>query len=308
MGLKGFEKLKKKIPKYRGWRAAGLGLLLLLAFVTAFTLMVLVDSLARIFPLVSILVLSEPILPILGVLFCELIAFRLLWGVWHNRDRYLAELGDLAYQKIVPQGFIGVTWVLAICIHIYVPIDALPAGTPGNPITTILSRSLLSLLGMPVGFDLALRIIGSVICIIMGMLTIRSALWTFGMDYMALVYLYYPSESQLQQHEIYSVIRHPTYFGVLLFAMGGLWLRFSVYSLLLFFLFVGGLLAHITFVEEKELRERFGKSFIEYQQGVPALRIRLRDLPVYFRFLIKRGSKKPRKSNNDFTSKALTVV
>ena len=78
MHLKGLKTLKKNIPKYSGWRAAGLGLLLLLAFVTAFTLMLLVDSLARIFPQVSVLVMSEPILPILGVVLCELIAFRLL--------------------------------------------------------------------------------------------------------------------------------------------------------------------------------------------------------------------------------------
>ena len=106
---------------------------------------------------------------------------------------------------------------------------------------------------------------------------------------MALVYLYYPAESQMQQHEIYSVIRHPTYFGVLTLAMGGLWLRFSMYALILFLMFLFGLLAHIYFVEEKELRERFGESFIEYQKRVPALHVRIRDLRIYIRFLIKRG-------------------
>ena len=290
MQLKGWDKLKKKIPKYLGWGAAVISLLLLLAFVTAFILMVLVDSVARIFPHAFVLVLIEPILPVLGALLCQLIAFRLIWGVWHNRDRYVAELGELAYQKAIPRGFFGISWIFAICIHIYVPIETLPTGTPVNPLTAILSQSLLLYLGIPVGFDLAFRILGSIILVIFGMLTVRSALLTFGIDYMALVYLYYPAESQIQQHEIYSVIRHPTYLAALLFAMGGLWFRFSVYSLVLFFMFLVGFLVHIVFVEEKELQERFGEVFIEYQKRVPALRIRLRDLRVYIRFLTKRST------------------
>ncbi|MHA2314533.1 MAG: isoprenylcysteine carboxylmethyltransferase family protein [Candidatus Hermodarchaeia archaeon] len=234
MQLKGWDKLKEKLPKYLGWRAAGLGVLLLLAFVTAFTFMVLIDSVARIFPHISVLVLSEPILPVLGSLLCQIIAFRLIWSVWHNRDRYVQELGELAYQKVFPRAFFGISWIFAICVHIYVPIEILPTGMPVNPLTAMLSQSLLSLLGMPVGFDLAIRIIGSVIFVIFGMLTIRSALLTFGVDYMTLVYLYYPAESQVQQHEIYSVIRHPTYLGAIFFALGGLWFRFSVYSLVVF--------------------------------------------------------------------------
>jgi len=290
MPLKGMDKLKEQIPKYLGWRAAGIGLLLLMAFVTALTLMILTDSAARIFPHISIFVLPEPIFPILGVLVCELIAFRLVWSVWHNKDRYVAELGALAYQKAIPRGFFGISWILAICVHIYVPLDILPAGTPVNPITVMLSKSILSFLGIPVEFDLTIRIIMSFIFIIMGLLTIRSALLTFGVDYMALVYLYYPAESQIQQHEIYSVIRHPTYFGVLSIAMGGMWFRFTVYSLVFFVMFLLGLLAHIFLVEEKELRERFGEVFSEYQKRVPALRIRFRDLRIYLRFLTKKGT------------------
>ncbi|MFX1342171.1 MAG: methyltransferase family protein [Promethearchaeota archaeon] len=290
MQLKGWDKLKEKIPKYLGWRAAGLGLILILAFLTAFTLMVLIDSMARIFPQVFVLVLIEPILPILGALLCQLVAFRLIWSVWHNRDRYVAELGELAYQKVFPRAFFGISWIFAIFVHIYVPIEIFPAGTPVNPLTVMLSQSLLLFVGVPHGFDLAIRIIGSFIFVIFGMLTIRSALLTFGVDYMTLIYLYYPTESQIQQHEIYSVIRHPTYLGVLLFAMGGLWLRISVYSLVLFVILLLGFMTHIFLVEEKELRERFGKDFIEYQKRVPALRIRLRDLRVYIRFLAKRGT------------------
>ena len=288
MQLKGWDTLKAKLPKYVGWRAVGLGVLLLLSFVTAFTLMVLIDSVARIFQHVSVLVLIEPILPILGALLCQLIAFRVIWRVWNNRDRYVQELGEQAYQKAFPQAFIGISWIFALFVHIYVPIEVLPTGMPVNSLTALFAQSLFSFVGVPGGFDILIRIIGSFVFVIFGMLTILSALLTFGVDYMALVYLYYPNESQIQQHEIYSVIRHPTYLGAILFALGGLWLRFSVYSLVLFFMFLVGFWVHIVFVEEKELRERFGEAFIEYQKRVPALRIRFRDLRVYIRFLTKR--------------------
>lgn len=290
MPVKGVDKLRAKLPKYMGWRWVGLGLLVVMGFVTVFTLMLLTDSMARICPYTSFLVLIEPILPILGVLICELIAFRLLWGMWHNRDRYVAELGELAYQKAIPRGLFGISWVFAICLHIYVPLDALPAGTPVNPVTAFLARSLLAFLGIPIEFDSIIRIVGSVVLLILGALTVRSAVLTFGVDYMTLVYLYYPNESEVQQHAIYSVIRHPTYFGVLVIAAGGMWLRFSVYSLVFFVAFLLGLMTHIFVVEEKELRERFGEPFIEYQKRVPALHVRIRDLRTYLRFLVMRGA------------------
>ncbi|MHA2379944.1 MAG: methyltransferase family protein [Candidatus Thorarchaeota archaeon] len=289
MHLKGIDKFREKIPKYSGWRAAALGVLLLLAFVTGLTLMLLADSLARIYPHIPVFVLIEPILPILGVLMCELVAFRLVWGVWHHREEYVAEFGDLAYQRVIPRGLFGISWVLAICFHIYVPMDTLPTGVPVNPITVTFSRSILLLLGVPVEFDLAIRVLGSLILIILGSLTARSALLTFGIDYMALVYLYYPDESEIQEHEIYSVIRHPAYFGVLCLAAGGLMLRLSVFSFVLFLMFLLGLLAHILLVEEKELMERFGEAFIAYRERVPALYIRIRNFRTFFRFLVRKG-------------------
>jgi protein-S-isoprenylcysteine O-methyltransferase Ste14 len=289
MHLKGMDTFREKLPRYSGWRAAALGLIILASSVTAFILMVLVDSAARIYPHIPVLVLIEPVLPILAVLVCELIAFRFVWRVWHNRDKYLAELGELAYQKAIPQGLFGISLVFVVCIHIYVPMHTLSTGTPANSITVTLSQSILSFLGIPLEIDLAIRVIGSAVFIIIGALTARSAVLTFGIDYMALVYLYYPEESEIQQHEIYSVLRHPAYFGVLSIAAGGLVLGLSVFSFAFFLMFLLGLLAHIRLVEEKELIERFGESYVEYQKSVPALHIRWRDLKAYFRFLTGRG-------------------
>jgi protein-S-isoprenylcysteine O-methyltransferase Ste14 len=101
---------------------------------------------------------------------------------------------------------------------------------------------------------------------------------------MAVVYLYFPEESEIQQHEIYSVIRHPTYLAGILLGTAGLFFRFSVYSIFM------GLLVFLVFrlqiwKEEKELVERFGEGFTEYQEKVPALFVRPRKIRAYFRFL-----------------------
>ncbi len=101
---------------------------------------------------------------------------------------------------------------------------------------------------------------------------------------MAVVYLYFPEESEIQEHEIYSVIRHPTYLAGVILGTAGLFFRFSVYSILM------ALWIYLVFrlqiwKEEKELVERFGEGFVDYQMRVPALLIRPSKIRAYFRFL-----------------------
>jgi protein-S-isoprenylcysteine O-methyltransferase Ste14 len=139
-------------------------------------------------------------------------------------------------------------------------------------------------MGDPLGIELWIRMILSFILLVLGMLTLRAALFTFGLDYMAVVYLFFPEESEVQQHEIYSVIRHPAYLSGVLLSAAGLFSRFSVYSILLF------LLVYLVFrlqiwKEEKELVERFGEGYNEYRKKVPALLVRPSKMKAYFRFL-----------------------
>ncbi|UCE08999.1 MAG: hypothetical protein JSW61_08370 [Candidatus Thorarchaeota archaeon] len=290
MYLKGMDKFREKLPKYTGRKIALLGLVILATWTAVFILLLLADSIARLYPQISVLVTAEPVIPVVAALIVQLMAFGLIWRVWHNKDRFRKELGDLAYQKAIPRGLFGVSLVVAVCLHIYVPIGALPFGPPVNDLTTALSEPFLSILGVPFEIDISIRVLGALFFIILGMLTVRSAVFTFGIDYMALVYLYFPEESEIQQHEIYSVLRHPAYFAVLSFALGGFLFQMSVYSFSFFFMFFLGLMAHILLVEEKELEERFGDSFREYRQRVPALRIRAQDLRKFFRFLTKKGT------------------
>ena len=114
-------------------------------------------------------------------------------------------------------------------------------------------------------------------------IAVRS-LQTFGLDYMALVYLYFPEEGQLQEHAIYSVLRHPAYSGVLTAALGGMLFTFTPYSIIFFIAFMTAFYMHVYLVEEKELLSRFGESFQEYRKKVPALFVKpdkIKDLLVF---------------------------
>jgi len=105
---------------------------------------------------------------------------------------------------------------------------------------------------------------------------------------MALMYLYYPEESDLQRQQIYSILRHPSYFGLILISLGGLFLRFSFYSIMSFLLVLIGFYIHITFVEEKELIERFGNTYLDYKKEVPSLFVKPRHLKLFLKFLFNR--------------------
>jgi protein-S-isoprenylcysteine O-methyltransferase Ste14 len=101
---------------------------------------------------------------------------------------------------------------------------------------------------------------------------------------MGVVYLYFPEESEVQDHEIYSIIRHPTYFGGVLLGLSGLVFRLSVYSILMFFT-VYGIFWLQARREEGELGKRFGESYKEYMKNVPRLHIGIRNMPKYIQFL-----------------------
>jgi protein-S-isoprenylcysteine O-methyltransferase Ste14 len=122
------------------------------------------------------------------------------------------------------------------------------------------------------------------------MAVVRKALKIFGIDYMGLAYIYYPNESTLQDHEIYSILRHPTYHTLMLFSFGSISLRFSIYSIIFFFIFIIGINLHLKFVEEKELIQRFGEQYKKYKEKVPALFVRFKDLKRYFSIILKKSN------------------
>jgi protein-S-isoprenylcysteine O-methyltransferase Ste14 len=220
--------------------------------------------------------------------------FLLIYNIWHKREKFIKESKETAYQRGLKYGLVGIPLATSTIIHTLLPIETLLSVSPVNGLTITLSTQLTSLFLNQTAFllnwptiDLVLRTV-CVVAFTLGFLTVFRAVQTFGVDYLAFLYLYYPEESELQEHEIYSVLRHPLYSGVVSIFLGAVFARFSVYSILFFIIFLVGLLCHIRLVEERELIKRFGESYREYQKRVPALIVRPSKIGVYLKFLMGR--------------------
>ena len=288
MKFKGIDKLREKLPAYPGKRIFLLPLRGVVGAVLAYSILILIDILPRLFPDMALLVILEPILPILGTLFFGILAVQLIALLWKKRNQMKQEYGDLAYQMMIPKGVMGVMLIPSVIFHAATSIRSLPFGVPVNDWTTQFSQSLLPLLGIPSEIDVLLRLILSGVVVILGLLVIRSAILTFGIDYMMVVYLYFPEESEVQNHEIYSVVRHPTYMGGVILAVAAMVFRCSVYSILLGI--IGFLIFRVhLFREEAELLDRFGEGYGDYMKNVPALHVRIRDLKSLVKFLRVRA-------------------
>lgn len=123
------------------------------------------------------------------------------------------------------------------------------------------------------------------------MLVSGAALWirsifAFGADNLSLLYVYYPEEGEIVNSSIYGVLRHPVYAGVLRVGIGLALLNGNANALAFALLMPLGLFSWIRLAEERELIERFGKSYLEYRIKVPAFWPRIKDIPAYIRFLI----------------------
>lgn len=123
-----------------------------------------------------------------------------------------------------------------------------------------------------------------------GITMIIRSLQTFGFDYMTVIYLYFPEESKIQNHEIYSLLRHPTYTGALLIGLGGMCSTLTLYSVIFFIVYFAAFCIHIHFVEEKELIVRFGPSYREYMKKVPAFFVKPDQLGIFLGFLLGKRS------------------
>jgi protein-S-isoprenylcysteine O-methyltransferase Ste14 len=123
------------------------------------------------------------------------------------------------------------------------------------------------------------------------MLVVGAGLWirgilAFGMDNLALLYVYFPEEGKLVNSNIYSVLRHPVYAGVLRVIIGLALINGNANSIAFILFAPLGLTGWIRLVEEKELLERFGASYADYRKRVPAFWPKWRDLGKFFGFLL----------------------
>jgi protein-S-isoprenylcysteine O-methyltransferase Ste14 len=252
MNFKGMEKFEKHVPdlKTTGGRVRiGLYALALFTLVTAY--FIVSDNI----PTWSID--SQIIIVALGFLIMSMFFSR--------RGLYREKYKELAYRQAFVHFCIpGLALILSAVAHAaYMNGPFVPRGWWTIVFTTLGWYTLIS---------------GAI-------LGIRSIL-TFGVDYLTMLYVYQPEESEIVNSSIYGVLRHPVYAGVLRVGIGLALLNGNANALAFALLMPLGLTGWIRLVEERELIERFGKSYLEYRIKVPAFWPRIKDIPAYIRFLI----------------------
>ncbi|MFX0061762.1 MAG: methyltransferase family protein [Candidatus Hermodarchaeota archaeon] len=283
------------LPDYKEKRLVLIPLRVIIVTIVTLTALYVLDFTPRYFPTINWLTMLEPFFPYLGSSIAIIGGLYLVHQTWYRKEKYLAEDKERAYQKTVKFTFTGIPMVFIGTLHAFLPVTKVPLNlisipSPINPITSFLSTSIFQLivqnLGTPFFDDFLIRFILSSFFFILGLTTAFRSINVFGIDNAALVYLYYPEESKIVDHKIYSIVRHPLYVSVLNFALSAMMSQFSLYSIGIFVIWIIAFAHHIFFVEEKELIERFGEDYLKYKETVPALLIRPKNWGKYLRFLL----------------------
>jgi protein-S-isoprenylcysteine O-methyltransferase Ste14 len=201
--------------------------------------------------------------PLVGQMIVATLAFGILSLLIGQRHRLREHYGALAYQTAIYRyGLAGMPLIPVMITH--------PGFVGGERV-----------LPLAISLPIALYLLA------VGALLIYRAIMTFGIDTLAIVYVYFPEEGRLVDNRVYSVLRHPLYAGVLRVGIGlGVWSGTPM-SLIVAASLPVGLSLWLWLVEERELLERFGQGYREYRRRVPAFVTRPRDLPTLWGFLLR---------------------
>jgi protein-S-isoprenylcysteine O-methyltransferase Ste14 len=253
MTIKGLDQLRNHVPDLN----TPLGVLrfILLPILLFFLITTFFDAIPFTWPFWQLV--AEILLGGLG--------FGLLYQFFRSKQDFKARFGPLAYRQAAQRfGLPGVTIIIAMIARIrYLPGPAIPHS----------------------GGDIVLPALGWVL-IGMGVLLGLRTVQIFGIDNLTMLYVYFPEESHLVNHQIYNILRHPAYAAVLFLAFGLALLNGSWVALAGALIFLLGLWGWVRLVEEKELIQRFGAAYAEYRKRVPAFWPHLRDLRAFFGFLM----------------------
>jgi protein-S-isoprenylcysteine O-methyltransferase Ste14 len=253
MNLKSLDQLRKHIPDYN----TPLGVLrLLFPPILSFYLVT---------ALLSTKLLARAAWPLFGEILFGVLGFSWISLFFRYKDDYKARFGPLAYSKAVSRfGYPGVAIIAAVVARIHT--------IPGPEFPHY-------------GWFIILQALGWIL-IAVGLLLFLRTLRIFGLDYLTMLYVYFPEESHLIDHKIYNILRHPAYASALSIAFGLALLNGNWFAIACALIFALGLWGQVRLVEEKELIERFGPGYLEYRQRVPAFWPRLGDLKGFFEFLV----------------------
>jgi protein-S-isoprenylcysteine O-methyltransferase Ste14 len=256
MNIKGLDQLRKHVPDLN----TPFGLLRL--YFLPVLLIILVSS------LLTTKSLAWPFWSLPGEVAAGGLGFFWLYLFFRFKGDFKARFGPLAYSKAVSRfGYPGVAIIATVVARI--------GSIPGPGIPRYWWYNVLPALGWAL--------------IAVSLLLFLRVLQTFGVDNLTMLYVYFPEESHLVNHKIYTVLRHPAYAGAQRIAIGLALLNGNWFALASALIFGLGLWGWVRLVEERELIERFGPAYVEYRQRVPAFWPRRGDLKSFFEFLIAGG-------------------
>ena len=255
MELKGLHELREYVPDLRTpVRTLWIGVLA----VGIFSLMI------------NFYILVNRYLPIWGpdgqIIFTT-IGFLLMRMFFTRKKSYIDQYGDLAYRNAFGRFALpGLMIVLASIAYTgYIPGPRIPISW----------------------WAIVTPILGWYFVFIGVVLWIR-AIFTFGLDNLAMLYVYFPKEGHRVDNSIYEVLRHPVYAGVLRLGLGLAFLNGNIFAIIFGLLILPfGLFTWVRLVEEKELVERFEDEYLDYRKATPAFWPRPRNLGKFFSFLIR---------------------
>lgn len=176
------------------------------------------------------------------------LGFLLIGRFFWQKRAYQEKYGDLAYRNaFVHFALPGLAIIFAAVAH--------SAYMPGLEVPAVWWKVYLTALGwffLGTGAGLWAR---SVI--------------VFGVDNLALLYVYHPEAGRLVDTQIYGILRHPVYSGVLRVTIGLCLLNANWPALVFAALAPLGMTGWVRLVEERELLQRF-PDYAAYRQRVPA--------------------------------------
>jgi protein-S-isoprenylcysteine O-methyltransferase Ste14 len=253
VSFRGLDQLRARVPDLRSpVRRLVVGLIGIASFAAATVVMLTVD-------------LRWPSWTLLGQFGVVIVAYLLVSQFFWQKARLQTRYGDMAYRNAFGAYVLtGLPMEFAAIAH--------TAYLPGERAVTG-------------GAALVLWMIGFYL-LATGLVLWARAVFTFGADNLAMLYVYFPAEGRIVDSSIYGLIRHPTYSAVVRLGMTlGLWR--GTWCSIAFALFMPiGLTIYLRLVEEPDLIERFGEGYANYRQKVPAFVLRLRDAGRFYRFLV----------------------
>lgn len=253
MRIPGRDELLTYLPDLRSpARTVLLGLLGLTAFAAATLAMIAIDR-------------AWPAWTLAGQLGVIAASALLLAQFFRRKDQLLTRYGTSAYRRaFVTYAIPAASMIWAAILHTaYMPGERVIRGRASFAVAAV-----------------------GVYLLITGAMLFARVVSTFGMDNLAMVYVYVPAEGRMVDSAIYGLIRHPAYSAACRLGLTiGLW-RGTWSSIAFGLLMPLGLMIWLRAVEEPDLIRRFGEGYEAYRRRVPAFVPRLPEVLGFWKFLL----------------------